>query len=105
MSDAVAHPRKVLGMSERRACTLVAADRKMIRYRSRRSPDIELRSRLRDLANERHRGGTHPVSSSRRPNALAPMLSIRRSSWDRNLCRPRLGMGTSLPEMGRPIFT
>jgi hypothetical protein len=48
--DAVAHLRKVLGMSERRACTLVAADRKMIRYRSRRSPDIELRSRLRDLA-------------------------------------------------------
>jgi putative transposase len=55
--DAVAHLRKVLGMSERRACTLVAADRKMIRYRSRRSPDIELRSRLRDLANQRRRFG------------------------------------------------
>lgn len=44
-------------MSERRACTLVAADRKMIRYRSRRPPDIELRSRLRDLANQRRRFG------------------------------------------------
>lgn len=55
--DAVAHLRKVLGMSERRACTLVRADRKMIRYRSRRSPDIALRSRLRDLANQRRRFG------------------------------------------------
>lgn len=55
--DAVAHLRKVLGMSERRACTLVAADRKMIRYQSRRPPDIELRSRLRDLANQRRRFG------------------------------------------------
>lgn len=55
--DAVAHLRKVLGMSERRACTLVAADRKMVRYRSRRPPDVELRSRLRDLANQRRRFG------------------------------------------------
>jgi len=44
-------------MSERRACTLVAADRKMIRYRSRRPPDLELRVRLRDLANQRRRFG------------------------------------------------
>jgi putative transposase len=55
--DAVAHLRKARGMSERRACTLVAADRKMIRYQSRRPPDIELRSRLRDLANRRRRFG------------------------------------------------
>jgi transposase InsO family protein len=55
--DAVAHLRKVLGMSERRACTLIAADRKMVRYRSRRPPDVELRSRLRDLANQRRRFG------------------------------------------------
>src|SRR6478672_8654867 len=44
-------------MSERRACTLVAADRKMVRYRSRRPPDVELRTRLRDLANQRRRFG------------------------------------------------
>ncbi|MFN6953112.1 MAG: IS3 family transposase, partial [Albidovulum sp.] len=35
----------------------VAADRKMVRYRSRRPPDVELRSRLRDLANQRRRFG------------------------------------------------
>ena len=55
--EAVTHLRNVLQMSERRACTLVAADRKMIRYRSRRPPDIELRTRLRDLANQRRRFG------------------------------------------------
>ena len=44
-------------MSERRACSLVAADRKMIRYQPRRPPDIELRTRLRDLANQRRRFG------------------------------------------------
>jgi putative transposase len=55
--DAVAHLRNVLGMSERRACNLVAADRKMIRYRSRRPPDIQLRARLRELANQRRRFG------------------------------------------------
>jgi putative transposase len=55
--DAVAHLRGVREMSERRACSLVAADRKMIRYRSRRPPDTELRARLRELANQRRRFG------------------------------------------------
>ena len=44
-------------MSERRACSAVAADRKMIRYRSPRPPDTALRTRLRDLANQRRRFG------------------------------------------------
>jgi transposase InsO family protein len=55
--EAVAHLRTVLEMSERRACTIVAADRKMIRYRSKRPPETELRARLRDLANQRRRFG------------------------------------------------
>jgi hypothetical protein len=55
--EAVAHLRNVLQMSERRACTLVAADRTMVRYRSRRTSDVELRTRLRDLANQRRRFG------------------------------------------------
>jgi putative transposase len=37
--EAVAHLRSVLQMSERRACILVAADHKMVRYRSHRPPD------------------------------------------------------------------
>ncbi len=55
--DAVAHLQAVMGLSESRACSIVGADRKMIRYRSRRPPDTELRARLRDLANERRRFG------------------------------------------------
>jgi transposase InsO family protein len=55
--EAVAHLRGVLEMSERRACTIVAADRTMIRYRSRRPSEAELRARLRTLANQRRRFG------------------------------------------------
>ena len=55
--EAVAHLQAEIGLSERRACSIVGADRKMVRYRSRRPPDAELRVRLRDLANERRRFG------------------------------------------------
>ena len=55
--EAVAHLREHFQMSERRACSVLAADRKMIRYISRRPPETELRERLRDLANERRRFG------------------------------------------------
>ena len=55
--EAVVHLRTALEMSERRACTLIAADRTMIRYRSRRPPETELRARLRELANQRRRFG------------------------------------------------
>jgi putative transposase len=55
--EAVVYLRNVLRMSERRACLLIAADRKMVRYRSLRPSDVELRTRLRDLANQRRRFG------------------------------------------------
>ncbi|NTG78165.1 IS3 family transposase [Agrobacterium rhizogenes] len=55
--DAVAHLKAVMGLSERRACQIISADRKTIRYRSSRPPEIELRAKLRDLANERRRFG------------------------------------------------
>lgn len=55
--EGVAHLQAVIGLSERRACQIVGADRKMVRYRSCRPPDTELRARLRDLANERRRFG------------------------------------------------
>ncbi len=54
---AVAHLQAVMSLSERRACSIVEADRKMIRYRSSRPPDAVLRGRLHDLANERRRFG------------------------------------------------
>lgn len=46
-----------MGLSEQRACQIVGADRKMIRYQSQRAPDIALRTRLRDLTNECRRFG------------------------------------------------
>ena len=55
--EGVAHLRAVMGLSERRACALLGADRTMIRYRSRRPPEIELRAQIRDLANARKRFG------------------------------------------------
>ncbi|UFW92161.1 IS3 family transposase (plasmid) [Bradyrhizobium barranii] len=55
--EAVAHLQAVMGLSERRACSIVGADRKMVRYRSCRPPDTELRGHLRELANARRRFG------------------------------------------------
>jgi hypothetical protein len=46
--EAVAHLQAELGLSERRACSIVSADRKMIQYRSCRPPDSELRVQLRE---------------------------------------------------------
>lgn len=55
--EAVAHLKALFGLSERRACRIAGADRKMVRYQSQRAPDTALRGRLRDLANERRRFG------------------------------------------------
>lgn len=55
--EAVVHLQARMGLSERRACAIVGADRKMVRYQSRRPSDAALRGRLRELANERRRFG------------------------------------------------
>ncbi|WP_152094740.1 IS3 family transposase, partial [Rhizobium dioscoreae] len=55
--EAVTHLKAVMGLSERRACQIISADRKTIRYRSSRPPEVDLRAKLRDLANERRRFG------------------------------------------------
>ena len=55
--EAVVHLKAHLGLSERRACEIAGADRKMVRYQSQRAPDTALRGRLRDLANDRRRFG------------------------------------------------
>ena len=56
-SEAVAQLRAVMGLSERRACSIVGVDRKTARYSPRRPADAKLRQTLRDLANERRRFG------------------------------------------------
>ena len=50
--EAVAHLLATYEISERRACRLMKADRKTVRYRSRRPRDEVLRNRLRELADE-----------------------------------------------------
>ena len=55
--EAVAYLQAGHGLSERRACRIIGADRKMVRYQTQRAPDTVLRGRLRELANERRRFG------------------------------------------------
>lgn len=55
--EAVAHLTDAYEMSERRACHVIKADRKMVRYRPRRLADADLRLRLRELAGEQRRFG------------------------------------------------
>ncbi|WP_132537893.1 IS3 family transposase [Rhizobium sp. PP-F2F-G48] len=55
--EAVTHLKVTMGLSERRACQIISTDRTTVRYRSSRPPEVELRTKLRDLANERRRFG------------------------------------------------
>ena len=55
--EAVAHLEESLEVSERRACSIIAADRSVVRYLSRRPDDTALRARLRELADQRRRFG------------------------------------------------
>ena len=55
--EAVAHLQALLDVSERRACRVIAADRSVIRYESRRDDDAGLREKLRGLAHQRRRFG------------------------------------------------
>lgn len=54
---AVAHLVDAHGMSERRACRVIGADRSSVRYAATRPDDGELRERLRAVAQERRRFG------------------------------------------------
>lgn len=55
--EAVAHLRTKFEMSERRACSVIDANRMSVRYRSMRPDDARLRERLKVLAQERRRFG------------------------------------------------
>src|SRR4051794_19290664 len=47
---AVTHAREAHGISERRACSIIDADRSVIRYRHRRADDAATRARVKGLA-------------------------------------------------------
>ena len=67
MREGVAHFRTVVEISERRACSIIGVDRKMVRYRSRRPPDTALREHLRSSAIERRRFGYRRLCLLLRP--------------------------------------
>jgi putative transposase len=54
---AVTVARDAHGISERRACSILGADRSAVRYRHRRADDAAIRARLKALAAERRRFG------------------------------------------------
>ncbi len=60
-------------MSERRACRALDVERSVLRYQSRRDPDLALRGRLRELAQ------TRPAFGHKRLHVL-----IRRDGWPVN---------------------
>lgn len=67
------------GMSERRVCRLIGAERTSVRYRSRRPDDGVLRSRLRDLASERRRFGYRRLGwMLRREGAVVNLKKVYR---------------------------
>lgn len=55
--DAVVHLQATHGVSERRACKVLQADRSSVRYRSTGPDDVDLRSAMKKVAAERRRFG------------------------------------------------
>ena len=70
--DAVAHARQVFGLSERRACSILGAARRTVRYRPTRPDDTALRVRLRERAAERRRFGYRRLGYLLEREGLAP---------------------------------
>ena len=108
--DAVAHLRSSLEVSERRACTILAADRSVIRYRARRPDDGALRIRLRELADQRRRFGYRRLHVLLRGEGWAMNrkktqrlyreegLAVRRRRWRRRIAVAR----TPIPKPAGP---
>jgi putative transposase len=55
--DAVAHACEEHGISQRRACQVLAIDRSSVRYVRTRADDIDLREAIKKVASERRRFG------------------------------------------------
>ena len=73
-------------MSERRACRVIDADRKSVRYRSNRDDDAGLREKLRELANQRRRFGYRRLHillrrGGSRSTGRKPSGSTMRKGW------------------------
>jgi putative transposase len=99
----VAHAREVHGISQRRACSLLGADRTSIRYRARRPDDAAVQARLRELAAERRRFGYRRLGVLlMRKGTRLNHKKLRRLYAEEQLQEPRRGgrkraVGTRAP--------
>ena len=60
--EAVAHACTEHGVSQRRACEVLAVDRSSVRYRSVRPDDAGLREAMKRVASERRRFGYRRIN-------------------------------------------
>ena len=101
--QAVAHLCQGFEVSQRRACSLVGADRSVIRYRSVRPDDHVVRGRLRELAVQRRRFGYRRLLILiRREGTLVNHKKLRRLYAEERLQVRRRGgrkraLGTRAP--------
>ena len=64
---------ETLGLTERQACRLVTLWRSSFRYRSRRPDDVELRQKMREIAEKRRRFGSPRIA-----------VMLKRAGWKVN---------------------
>ena len=67
-------------MSERRACRVIDADRKSVRYRSIRDDDGALHEKLCELANQRRRFGYRRLHILLRREPIASTAQMRKTT-------------------------
>lgn len=101
--QAVAHLCQSFEVSQRRACQVIKVDRTLIRYRSVRPDDADLRGRLREIAAVRHRFGYRRLLILlRREGVLVNHKKLRRLYREERLQVRRRGgrkraLGTRAP--------
>lgn len=88
--EAVAHLQALLDVSERRACRVIDADRSVIRYRSCRPDDADLREKLRELAHQRRRKGRKRAVGTRTP---PPVLALPNQRWSLDFVHDQMVTG------------
>jgi putative transposase len=101
--EAVAHLCETHGVSQRRACRVIGAERRSVRYVSRRADDGALRRRLRELAAVRRRFGWRRLQVLlRREGVVVNHKKLRRLYGEERLQVRRRGgrkraLGTRAP--------
>ena len=101
--------REAHGISERRACSIIGADRSALRYRHRRADDAATRTRLKQLAAERRRFGWRRLKLLlEREGIRMNHKKLRRLYGEERLQVPRRGgrkraLGTRAPMAVRRV--